>query len=358
MELLKIQEDKDFLIAQREKGRRGCMVGVDKVLTAKEERAKLRKEKETHRRQCWERSGQLTTTDSQDTEEEKDLHDECDNDTDDEDASVPGPSTSEQNQVVFKRARTNIITPQLAAALDRAQVTDRAAALILTEAANSLNCSPADININRSSIRRQRKLCRARFAASIKNDFSVDVPLVVHWDGKLLQDLTGKKHVDRLPILVSGYGVNKLLGVPKLVGGTGENTANAVSGALHEWGVADRVVAMCFDTTSSNTGHRTGACVLLEQNLGRDFLHLACRHHVMELILAAAFQAVMGSTSGPQVLLFKRFQAKWEYIDQSTFQNCMTDREVEAKVQSTRDDMLAFFRDQLDNEQPRGTSYS
>ena len=38
MKMLKIQEDKEFLISQREMGRRGSMVGVDKVLTAKEER--------------------------------------------------------------------------------------------------------------------------------------------------------------------------------------------------------------------------------------------------------------------------------------------------------------------------------
>src|SRR6218665_2556577 len=88
--------------------------------------------------------------------------------------------------------------------------------LTLAEAALSFNCSAAEITVNRSTIRRQLKGCRANFAASIKNDFAVKVPLVVHWDGKLLQDITGKEHVDRLPVLVSGHGVNKLLGVPKL----------------------------------------------------------------------------------------------------------------------------------------------
>src|SRR6218665_2537512 len=123
------------------------------------------------------------------------------------------------------------------------------------------------------------------------------VPLVVHWDGKLLQDLTGKEHVDRLPVLVSGHGVNKLLGVPKLTSGKGENTAAAVYTLLQDWSVADRVKAMCFDTTSSNTGHRAGACILLKQKLERHLLYLACRHHIMKLILAAAFKAVMGVTS-------------------------------------------------------------
>ena len=64
----------------------------------------------------------------------------------------------------------NNVTPQLAAALDRAKVSDRNATYILTEAANSLNYNTLDININRSSIRRQRKACRSRFVASIKKD--------------------------------------------------------------------------------------------------------------------------------------------------------------------------------------------
>jgi len=47
--------------------------------------------------------------------------------------------------------------------------------------------------------------------------------------------------VDRLPILITGQGVDKLLGVPKLVAGTGANTAPAVYAILEDWGVADQV---------------------------------------------------------------------------------------------------------------------
>ena len=37
--------------------------------------------------------------------------------------------------------------------------------------------------------------------------FEPTVPLIVHWDGKSLFDLTGSETVDRLPALVSGHGV-------------------------------------------------------------------------------------------------------------------------------------------------------
>ena len=41
--IMKIKEDRDFLLAQREKGRKGCMGQVDMVLAAKETRAIKRK---------------------------------------------------------------------------------------------------------------------------------------------------------------------------------------------------------------------------------------------------------------------------------------------------------------------------
>ena len=51
---------------------------------------------------------------------------------------------------------------------------------------------------------------------------------MLHWDGKLMKDLTGDEKVDRLPILVSGFGINQLLSIPKLPSGTGKAVAEAV----------------------------------------------------------------------------------------------------------------------------------
>ena len=59
---------------------------------------------------------------------------------------------------------------------------------------------------------------------------------VLHWDGKVLSDITGRQSVDRFPILVSGYEVYQLLGVPKLNHGTGEETSQAVVRMLKDWG--------------------------------------------------------------------------------------------------------------------------
>jgi hypothetical protein len=108
-----------------------------------------------------------------------------------------------------------------------------------------------------------RRTHRENIAKEIRKYFCPNVPLTVHWDGKMLPELMSKESVDRLAVLVSGEGVMKLLAVPKLIGGTGEAQAKAIFNLLNEWDIVDRVRLMCFDTTASNTGLKKGACTIL-----------------------------------------------------------------------------------------------
>jgi len=57
-----------------------------------------------------------------------------------------------------------------------------------------------------------------------------------------MTDLSGKEHIDRLPIIVSGRGVSQLLKVSKVSGGSGENQSSAVVQCLEEWNLQSRVV--------------------------------------------------------------------------------------------------------------------
>ncbi len=43
-----------------------------------------------------------------------------------------------------------------------------------------------------------------------------------------MEYLTFHKHVDRLPVILSGAGIEQLLGIPELLSGTGEAQASAV----------------------------------------------------------------------------------------------------------------------------------
>lgn len=111
------------------------------------------------------------------------------------------------------------------------------------------------------------------------------------------------------------------LSVPKLSKGTNYEITKAVDGAVEDWGLAEHIRWMSFDTTASKTGGNTGACAQIEQQLQKNLLYFACRHHVLELLFAVTFTTVMGSTSGPNVPLFKRFQERCQLIDQSQFES-------------------------------------
>jgi len=349
LSIIKIAEDREFLEAQREKGRRGSLGSVDTKLAKQEERQRQRlerqrvlKQKET-KRQSIEGvviDAETVKIDNPGASDESDSQ----SDTADHDcvAYVATPP--------LKRSRPSVIVvPAVAAAFDRTKVSNRNAAHILAATAQTLGHDPAKLVINRESIRRARRKHRENIAKEIRASFSPDVPLTVHWDGKMLPALTSKETVDRLAVLVSGEGTMKLLGVPALPNGTGEAQASSVFNLIEEWGLAGRIRSMSFDTTSSNTGLQAGACVLLERKLGRILLSLACRHHIHELIVAKVFDAVMAASSGPTIKLFERFAKYWGEIDKDHYESGMMDKLIAAQLEPVRDHLVSFIQDQLNN---------
>ena len=190
-------------------------------------------------------------------------------------------------------------------------------------------------------------------AEEMKEKFSADVPLVVHWDGKLLKDITGNDHVDRLPVIVTGEGISKLLNVAKLSSGTGEAQAKAVCDSLREWDLEHKVIGMSFDTTSSNTGWISGACIRIQQSLGRNLLFLACRHHVFKLVIGAVFHKCLGPSDGPDVRIFKRFKEQWPFIDQHQYQDVTSNDQAASQVADIQDSIIQFVANMLSQSQPR-----
>ena len=69
---------------------------------------------------------------------------------------------------------------------------------------------------------------------------------------------------------------------------------------------------MCFDTTSSNTGHVTAACVTIQQQLGRALLWCACRHHVGEVVISHVFEKLEIEVSKSQGIKCPRC---WKILD-------------------------------------------
>lgn len=59
---------------------------------------------------------------------------------------------------------------------------------------------------------------------------------------------------------------------------------------------------------------------MIEQKLQKDLLRFACCHQINELLLHSVFTAALVTTSGPNITLFKRFQALWEFLDRDKYE--------------------------------------
>lgn len=350
MSQMTITEDKEFLYAQREKGRRGCMGVVDTKLyrqeknrAARVEEAENRKRKEINRQQ--ELNDGVTSACTSDA-----------NESSSESNSDEDFVTTESLESCAKLSKkikisSNILTPALTSALDRTKTSDRNATYILAAAAGALGDKTQVPS--RETIRKKRRQNREEIATEVRLSFAPDVPLTIHWDGKMLPALTSKQKVDRLAVLVSGCGVMKLLGVPQLSDGTGKKQAEAVHALAEEWNIVDRVKFMSFDTTASNTGVFNGACTILEGMFGRELLSLACRHHILELIVAAVFTKLFGPSSGPNIKLFERFASSWGEINKKCYESGLKDITIAAKLEPIKNNMVEFIRDQISQFQPR-----
>jgi hypothetical protein len=354
LNMLNIHEDKLFLVDQRS-NRKYVMGGMDRTLARKEKRKLMRTkaenalkaEEEIRKRKATSiattMASDVGTTDESDTESDEDF--------DDQDYLCRiQPSTSGTRKRTKLNAATTI-SPGIAAALDRTNVSDRKAAYLLSEAARTYGEQDVSkLPLSVSSIYRSRTKHRAEHAVNLKTDFSHDGSLVVHFDGKLLPCISGgPTKEDRVAILVSGCKVEKLLGVPKIPQGTGEQVSQKAVDTITDWNVQEQLVGMSFDTTSANTGRINGACVLLEKKLDKNLLWLACRHHVLEVVCGDVFRTLFGPTSGPNVLLFRRFQEYWPRIDQTTYEACC-DVRLDGDLKNMKIKVVDFVTNILERE--------
>ena len=91
----------------------------------------------------------------------------------------------------------------------------------------------------------------------------------------------------------------------------------------------------------------------MEKLLGRDLLHIGCRHHILELIAGAAFSTAMGSSSAPDVLLLKKFKERWQHIDKTAFEDSSTDEYTTSAVADIKDGMVTLLKKVVNVSQPR-----
>ena len=116
------QEDKHFLVAQREPGRRRRMGSADLKQASKQKRSLKRKQMENERKTRWEREDIASSN--------KVVFDSSSSGVDTDSECDKASTSADQESSLPKRQRAtkNVVTPQLAMALDWTKVTDRSAA--------------------------------------------------------------------------------------------------------------------------------------------------------------------------------------------------------------------------------------
>lgn len=265
--------------------------------------------------------------------------------------SSPYQSDSEEKKP--KEPMIKFINANLVTILDGLSLTDRQSVRVICAVVLALGYDLSKLVISRTTIRRIRSDNREKTASLIKGSFEAKFA-TVHWDGKLMKDITGHKTVDRLPILISQESGVQLLKVPKITNCQGATIAEEIFRTLNEWNAVENIVAMSFDTTAANTGRHIGACAILEHKFGRDLLKLACRHHVYELMLKEAFTTKFGATSKPTVAPFDRFRDNWDNMDKSKFSPGISDPFINSKLADVKDDITEFCKNELKNSFERG----
>ncbi|KAG0725682.1 hypothetical protein GWK47_038130 [Chionoecetes opilio] len=96
--------------------------------------------------------------------------------------------------------------------------------------------------------------------------------------------------------------------------------AAAVVSALETWGVADQVVGSPSGTTASNTrAPETGPVSSRTENGERPAAFCLSSPYPGVVVHAVFVFPVLGCSSSPEHLLFKRFQTSWESIDREDF---------------------------------------
>ena len=122
---------------------------------------------------------------------------------------------------------------------------------------------------------------------------------------------------DRIAVSVSspdfGHKDDLLLGVVPSTSGKAMDQALIIQNLVEYFEIPDNVMAICTDTTATNTGRKEGAIVILTKSFGKPLLWLMCRHHIYERHITHAYKVLSGEeTKAPRKALYINFQKRWE----------------------------------------------
>ena len=80
----------------------------------------------------------------------------------------------------------------------------------------------------------------------------------------------------------------------------------------------------------------------LEQKMEKDLIWLACRHHILEIMLEVVVLLSVGPSKSPDIMIFRRFQSKWSIIDKASYHFAVSDDAKYNCVSDIAKEMIAF----------------
>ena len=223
--------------------------------------------------------------------------------TDDMDEDYEPPKEQASPEVTLTMNRKDLLhgTAELAA---RCNVSHRVSTAFAAKYVKLGQGKLQDFSLSKSTSHRHRKDELMKSEKNIKANFKEHMPefLIMHWDGKVIKYEQRRETDERLAIMASVPQPDtptQFLAAPLLENGSAESMRTALMDTIREWGIPfQSIIGMCWDTTSSNTGHKTGSAIQFEQQLTRSILWLACRHHVGELHVKHADIEARGHWNG------------------------------------------------------------
>ncbi|KAG0718320.1 hypothetical protein GWK47_052613 [Chionoecetes opilio] len=166
-----------------------------------------------------------------------------------------------------------ILSKEVTTKVDRFKVSDPAAMAVVGAVAKATGQNIDNITLSTSFIRRHRRKNRKEVATAEKIELPERCLVLLHCDAMQLPDIAGRrKRVEGLAIHVTGGDKEYLLEVAKIPQGTGHHMAEAVLKTVSDAGLEARIQGIVFDTTASNTGPNGGACIKIQEGLGRNLL--------------------------------------------------------------------------------------
>ena len=223
-------------------------------------------------------------------------------------------TTDTENKVQLLLPKNPFLNPNICQTADRLNLSLGQRAAFLGAIAKEGGASCSSVTLSKTSSYNASKYNRQAIAKNIKSDFNKPDFLTIHRDGKIIEG-----DGERLAVLVAGapnYVEGKLLGIPKIMNGTGLVQAETSFDLIKDWELNKSIIGMVFDTTASNSGWKNGASVILEKKLNSKLFYLPCRHHIFEIILSSVWKHLFGPTTGPTNIEFLKLKNSWDTIPQ------------------------------------------